>query len=238
MRIVLLLIFTIVLLTSCSKYQYYTLASDNAPKDQKQQFLVENDTCKISYNFSGAKGPISISIYNKTNKPLQIDWKRSALIVGDSSISFFEPQMQFNGEVERNRYMTNYISGTVTQPESIDFIPPQSAITKQSRYIRTKFIKTTSQGQKMEIAQQKARVHKFTKGNSPVAFRIYLTLISDNGNFAIDHSFYAAELIEIRIPPQNFTTGDRFFVKGKTGFGQVSTAVFSAGLLVLLIAAF
>jgi hypothetical protein len=241
MRIVLLVIFTIPLLISCSKYQYFTLASNDAPKNQKQQFLGENDTCRITYNFNGQHGPISVSIYNKLSKPLQIDWKRSALIIGDSSASFFEPQVIFNGEVERNRYAINQdFSGTVTQPESIDFIPPQSGITKQSKYIRSKFVKTVGWRQKMRMGGQTIKVSNFTKENSPVAFRIYLTLVSDNNSFNIEHSFYAARLTEAKTRPGQFgmNDGSNFFIKERTGFGQISTVIFSAGLAVLLIAAF
>jgi hypothetical protein len=240
MRTVLLLTFTGILLSSCSKYQYYTLASNNASK-KNQQFVFENDTCKISYSFSGLKGPVSISVYNKTSKPLEVDWKKSALIVGDSSISFFEPQMLFNGEVERSRYViTDNITGTVSQPESVDFIPPQSAVTRQSsRYIRTKFIKASGEEQEIIEDQQKLRVHTFTKENSPVAFRIYLTLLSDNNRFNIEHSFYATEIIETSTPlinPEN--KGSNFYVTEKSGFGKASTFIFAVTLTALLVAAF
>ena len=240
MRIVLLLIFISILLSSCSKYQYYSLASTTS-KNQNQQFLFENDTCKISYSFKGLNGPVSISIYNKTNKPLEVDWKKSALIIGDSSSSFFEPEMILNGEVERSRYaISNNITGTVSQPESIDFIPPQSAVIKQStRYIRTKFVKAAGEARELKEDQQKLRAYKFTKENSPVGFRIYLTLISDNNSFNIEHSFYATEVIETSAPLINpGTKGSNFFVKEKSGFGKASPFIFTVTLTALLVAAF
>jgi len=240
MRTVLLLTFIGILLSSCSKYQYYTLASNTASK-KNQQFVFENDTCKISYSLIGLNGPVSISVYNKTNKPLEVDRKKSALIVGDSSSSFFEPQMLFNGEVERNRYaIYQDINGTLTQPETIDFIPPQSAVTRQSsRYIRTKFIKAAGEGQERKEDQQKLRVYQFRRENSPVAFRIYLTLLSDNTRFNIEQSFYATEIIETSTPLLNSgDKGSNFFVKEKSGFGKASTFIFAVSLTALLIAAF
>jgi hypothetical protein len=241
MRTSILFAFVVILFTSCSKYQYYTLSSDNVSKNQKQQFVAENDTCKINYNFSGVKGPISISVYNKTQKPLQVDWKRSAVIVGDSSTSFFEPEMKFSGEVERNRYGINQdVNGVIIQPESIDFIPPQSSVTKQTRWIRSKFLKLSpAEGQEIKTASQKVKLYKFTKDHSPVVFRTYLTLISDDTSFHLDHSFYANELVETHSAPENFgqKAADRFYIKGKTDFGKVSAAVFGIAITVLLIAA-
>jgi len=89
MRTILHLTIVVVLFSSCSKFQYYSLAADNLSKNKKQEFIAENDTCRITYNFYGEKGPIHISIYNKTNKPLQVDWKKSAVIFGDDAIKLF-----------------------------------------------------------------------------------------------------------------------------------------------------
>jgi hypothetical protein len=241
MRTFLLFGLVILVLTSCSKYQYYTLSSENVPKDKKHQFVVENDSCRIIYNFSGAKGPVSICIFNKMQQPLQVDWKRSAVIVGDSSTSFFQPEMKFSGEVERNRYAINQdVNGVITQQETIDFIPPQSSVTKQTRWISSKFLKLNNgEGQEIKTAQQKIKLYKFTKENSPVLFRTYLTLISGSTSFHLDNSFYANEMIETHTAPGNFgvNTADRFYIRGKTDFGKVSTAVFGLCLTVLLIAA-
>ena len=241
MRTSLLLSLLVILFTSCSKYQYYTLSSDNVSKDQKQQFVAENDVCKITYNFSGAKGPISISVYNKTQKPLQVDWKRSALIIGDSSTSLFEPEMKFSGAIERNRYAINQnVNGIITQPESIDFIPPQSSVTNQTRWVGVKLLKPDpAKGQELKTARQKIRLYKFTKEQSPVVFRSWLTLLTDNVPVYFDHSFYASEMIETQAAPSKLgaNTADRFYIKGKTDFGKVSTAVFGIGITILLIAA-
>lgn len=240
MRTILLSSFLLILITSCSKYQYYTLSSDTTPKDEKHHFLAENDTCRISYDFTGANGPITISVYNKTDRPLQIDWKRSALILGDSSVAFFDPQISFNGEIERNRYAINQdITGTVTPPESLDFIPPRSGITKQRKYVRARFTELAGQSQEIRTYRQKLKLQKFTNENSPLVFRIYLTLVSGGNSFYIDNRFFASEIVEARAPldvPVN--TGDRFFIKEKTGSAAVSTILFLTGLTILLVAAF
>lgn len=65
-----------VLLTSCSKYQINMLSSTNAVKDEQTGvFNVENDSVKISYSFYGKNAPVSIQVFNKSDKPLYIDWQ-------------------------------------------------------------------------------------------------------------------------------------------------------------------
>src|SRR5258705_9998756 len=73
-------------------------------KIKKIEFIAENDTCRITYNFCGEKGPIHISIYNKTNKPLQVDWKKSAVIFGENAVSYFTSESKINGEIEKTFY--------------------------------------------------------------------------------------------------------------------------------------
>jgi len=243
MRQVLLLSFFFPFLISCSKYQYISLAGENIQKDQEQQFIDEKDSVRIRYNFNGKNGPVNVTVYNKSTRPVQVDWKRSAVITGDSSVSLFEPQMKFSGEIERNRYSVNQnLSGSLLQAESIDFIPPFSSISRQTKFIQTKWLKlpeVIAETKKLKPYHQKIRISSFTQSNSPVVFRVYLTLVSEKADdLRIDNSFYVAEVIETKAAPINFVnSGDRFYIKEKTGFGNISTAVFGLGLTVLLIAA-
>ncbi|HNC30155.1 MAG TPA: hypothetical protein PKX08_09130, partial [Cyclobacteriaceae bacterium] len=71
--------------TGCSTYQYVTVSS---PLKTQNEFIAENDTVKISYDFSGEQGPVKISIYNKLSTPLYVDWSKSALIIGDMRKSY------------------------------------------------------------------------------------------------------------------------------------------------------
>lgn len=233
----------VILLSSCSKYQYYTLSSDNVPKDQKQQFVFENDTCRVRYDFSGKKGPISITVYNKSIKLLQVDWKRSAVIVGDTATSLFDREVNFSGEIERNRQGINQnINGIISPPEAIEFIPPQASISKQGRFIQSNWLKDLQSEGKDQIvktknATQRIKVFNFSKESAPIAFRSYLTLVADDKSFAFDHSFYVTEIVESRAKSVDLVTGDRFYIKGKTDFGKAAGAVGAALFLALLVVA-
>ena len=76
-------------LVSCSTYQVNVLSSTNTTKDDKTGvFNFENDSVKITYSFYGNNAPVSIQVFNKLDKPLYIDWQRSAAIIGDNAVSY------------------------------------------------------------------------------------------------------------------------------------------------------
>jgi len=243
-RTILLLTIIVVLFSSCSKFQYYTLSADNLSKNEKQEFIAENDTCRIIYNFYGQKGPIHISIYNKTNKPLQIDWKRSAVIFGDEAVSYFTSDSKIDGVIEKTFYKSSYssISATVSSPEAIQFLPPRTSVGKQNLFIQTKPGKNITAESRRDIIEMKTAIKKvnkyhFDKNNSPISFRSYITFImDDNSSFSVDHSFYVTDIFETGAGPDNFPAdlGDKFYVRSKSGYGKVSGVVVGIGLLALI----
>src|ERR1044071_1557039 len=136
MRTPLLLCLGVILLSSC-QYQYMTIASDTIPVNNKNEFVVETDTLLITYSFHGLNGPVQVSIYNKSNIGLEIDWKRSSLIIGDKPYNYYKPVMQISGVVENNRRRDNDVTGTITAREGTQFIPPASGISKMEFHLNS-----------------------------------------------------------------------------------------------------
>ena len=94
---------------------------------------------RIQYNFNGADAPINITIENKLDVPLYIDWQQSALIINNKAISYVPNTIPieevFNGSTvnwNSNNYSTSSgaISAKAIIPDKFDFIPPQSYIVK------------------------------------------------------------------------------------------------------------
>jgi len=50
------------LFSSCVTYQYFTVDSSQLPKDDRQSFVVDNDTMQLTYGFSGAGGDVTITV--------------------------------------------------------------------------------------------------------------------------------------------------------------------------------
>jgi hypothetical protein len=132
------LILAAFLYSSCT-FEYFTLSSDQLSKNENNDFVIENDTLKVTYRFSGEKRPVSITIYNKSNEPLEIDWKKSALIMNGQATSYYSPNLYVNGSVQQDtakRYVFGdrsflaNVTADIYVNEPSQFIPPKSSISK------------------------------------------------------------------------------------------------------------
>lgn len=59
--------FTVIPLLFCvscatTTFQYATINSPDIVKNDQQEFVVENDSLRLTYDFSGKNGPVHISI--------------------------------------------------------------------------------------------------------------------------------------------------------------------------------
>lgn len=161
----LLPIFIAVSFSSCSHYQYATLSAENIPKDDKKnEFVAESDTLHIVYNFNGKKGPVSITIFNKSDMPLPVDWKKSALIIDDKPIAYYQPGWNIDGSFSTTPGILTTSSSTlqakVTGNEGLEFLPPHSFISRKGRVIKNNndfFAMPTY------VAKEKIKVQGFSK---------------------------------------------------------------------------
>jgi hypothetical protein len=236
-------------LTACTRYQYITLNSDIYQTDN-QTFVWENDSVKVQYAFWGKNCPLSIQIYNKLNKPLYVDWSKSAVIYSDgSSFILWNDQASINsGTVSSAVNVGGLIlggsqtTGTIVRSKSVDFIPPASRVSVCPMYVRSTFIKPLpSELKKKQVYYGnmepfKADFYTFNPNNSPFSFRCYLTLSTED-NFAnyffLDQPFWVSQVIETQSEPNNFLKADNLFSVNKTtGFGHVMQGVGVASLVV------
>lgn len=204
MRTVLLLI--PVILLSCSKYQYLKVSSGNASLNDKNEFVAENDTVRITYNFYGNNMPVNISVFNKSNDGLMIDWSRSSVIIGENAITFSEPSLEIQGELNRpvGSSHTAVLNAKATGKEDIVFIPPQSAVNRSGVHlVKGRFIKLEN-GIRTDHAaglyDTETQLARFSTDNSPIRFRIYLTLAPGDSpgqkSMVVERSFYMSEMVE------------------------------------------
>jgi hypothetical protein len=241
MKPILLLFAFTGLLSSCTQYQYLTVSGVNVEKNEKNELISENDTLKVQYHFTDYKGKVGISIYNKTNQPLEIDWKRSAMIVNGKAWSFFDPNVTIAANLEdsvrlRNRFASlltpTYLAslnGSFLINEPIQFIPPSSFIYKVPLAMPLEPFQNLpedkaqkqafSSGEGVNVYYQKM---DFDKTASPLQFRSYLTFrIGGSGaqkEFTIEHNFYISEIWKTASGPGNFpetliNRGDRFYLQ-------------------------
>lgn len=232
----LLLLITIAGLSSCSRYQYMTLNSSQMTHNDKHQLVFENDTVRITYDFGGKNAPVSVNIYNKTSQPLYVNWKKSALIRNEHSISYFDRNIYFSGSSTTYGYHNRYFaaagsnfSGSMELQEGTDFIAPQSSFSKGL------FTLSMSGPLAVEVPDSlpakhsdydysnnmlKYRELKYDQDNSPIRFRSYLMFtmgMNTPVEFSEVHDFYVSEAMDTKAAPDMFNLyqqqGNKFFVK-------------------------
>jgi len=223
-------------LVACSTYQYVTLDSPQLQKNYKKEFVYENDTLKLVYNFYGEGGPMNLTVYNKTTQPLYIDWKKSALIKEGQSISLFNANVNVNGSIATTSYQpvrsvtssASGLSASFTLPQGTDFIPPGSYLNKVLLNVMGSAIRDMAMFDSLPVhrvsedgvATSKFRDALYDETRSPVHFITYLTLMS-GGNaekeFTVQFPFYVKEVMQSDDGPALFglyrQEGDNLFVR-------------------------
>lgn len=224
---------------SCSSYYYSTLSSNDeiGMKNDDNDFIQESDSVLVSYCFYGENAPVSITIYNKMDEPLFIDWQCSALIIEDVATSYYQDEASIRMRTESvttgetfswsksysstGGTTSGSASGEISIPRGVSFIPPKSKITSTpltlanfpfDRIPKEAYTKRKLATVGSEVVS--VRVKKFTEEDSPLFFRSYLTLYTGGlagqhtRQWVLERSFYIGELIKTgNLPPQNFQAG-------------------------------
>ncbi len=243
------------MLASCSTYQVNVLSSTNTIKDDKTGvFNFENDSVKITYSFYGNNAPVSIQVFNKLDKPLYVDWQRSAAIIGDDAVSYMPNQVNISGNYSGQTYSWqnrprslagNYsstsgsISAVADLPKNTTFLPPHSQASNVPILLTKDRFNLPDSGYRKEkvnlftgdfSTRTEILVADFVKDNSPLKFKSYLTLYTQDGNLvkpmAYQHEFYVSKIVNTTTEPFylsefQFKRGDFFL---NTKIPQTTTA--------------
>lgn len=195
------------LLTSCAapRLQVVTLRSHQvAPRENA--FVHETDTLRIAYDFFSPNGSVRFIIRNNWTKPLYLDWSKSAFIVGRDRISYWADGMLLDPA------LASLQQGNVRPDERVTFIPPGTEI-RQVKFLakpgdQFRFKPTLRPEQdSTQVQNSTGRTittpllrYRFEEASSPLIFRNYLTLSTDERfaqEFHLDHEFYASEVEEL-----------------------------------------
>jgi hypothetical protein len=222
-------------LVSCTAYQVMTVSSREVKQNQANEFVVENDSLELSYNFNGKDGPVKIMIRNKLQQPIYVDWKRSALIINDRAVSFAPGKVPIEGSIATANYAwskewsSSYsrLSATAQLPTETAFIPPGTYVSQQLIGITNQALEQLpdsifSKKNIPAIGDSYAAIKQafFTAESSPLVFKSYITmLIGDTLPKPViyQHNFYVSELIKMTDTPELLNgdkRGDRFYVVG------------------------
>jgi hypothetical protein len=238
----------VLLTVSCTRYQYLTISSNSAAveKNARNQFILENDSLVIMYDFKGAELPLGIRVTNKQNEPVMIDWKRSSIIINDEAVSLM-PQEAVTRGIARSESVSlnraNFISYTYTDmnavtslPADLQQIPPRSFIMREPLKVHTRYFEIPKGAyvkKRLELENgSKLRVREvsYTKEQSPLQFRTFLTLVTQGEGrlLTFEHDFYVSGIVS---SGQSLTGDDRPYVSKGTVFSDVASTVSAVALI-------
>ncbi len=219
--------------TSCSKYYYSVVnAHHSVQRNELGDFVQEDEKVSILYSFFGQNLPVQITVQNKTDQPLFVDWQQSALIVEDAATSYVDRNLEIRGTAHSKTYNyrgyyfpiedestgTRY-SGNAKLPEEVSFIPPGSKIVHTpivlSNFSFENIPDTEYEKKPLYIAEARSKnvkVIDYTFTSSPLRFRSYLTLYTvrpngeRDGSMVYEQGFYISRLIKAgTLEPRNFS---------------------------------
>ena len=74
---------------SCGSYIQVMDTQTTNCKTESDTHYFENDSIKVTYNFWGLHGNMAFSVFNKTDKPLYVNWKNSSFIVNGEKYDYW-----------------------------------------------------------------------------------------------------------------------------------------------------
>ncbi len=216
MKPLLFFIASLLLLDGCTpNAQLVTLRGNNVKPDA-DGLVLDNDTLTLRYSFYSERGLMNLTLFNKLNVPLYVDWKKSAFIVGKNKLDYWYDVADVNLTGSSYRYYhssTGSLSGTISKEDQVAFIPPRTELVKR-QFIVLPGGELPLLGQpalKQEPAtyepgNQKKLVnvqqYSYLPEQSPLTFRNFLTLSTQRDfqkEFFIDTNFWAAD---VRVMPK------------------------------------
>ncbi len=211
----------IVIAAGCNYKQLCYVSSLSGLRETDTAYVFENDTLKITYGFWDDRGAMAYAVYNKLNKPIYVDWKKSSFVLNGIKMNYWSDEARASSagtslSIPLYRwYGMNVTAGssttTVTKSERITFIAPQSKVIRGSFHLWSGYISKIPGSSKKELLAKPGHKEKvsvktvdYTEASSPITFRNFITY-STTENFDrelyVDNGFYLSKI-------QEMATGD------------------------------
>jgi len=206
------LLFITATLFSCSPQTQLLETKSNVPLDEsKHQYVYDNDTVRIEYDFWANKGVLAYRIFNKLDVPVYIDWKKSSFIQNGRKMDYWSDQSvnnttSYDYSFYRNLWLSQSSSIT-SKPERVMFLAPKSYIKAERFFLCSGPISIANNVSSAVIGVPgipnksiNVRQREFDQSGSPLVFRNFLTyslteqLTTES---YIDNSFYVSKVLEI-----------------------------------------
>ena len=241
---ILLGLFLILAFASCSRFTQvvYVSPTNDDIKSINHFYQYENEEVKVVYWFWADHGVMSFLVWNKTEQPMYIDWKKSAMINNGKRMSYYDTKYANNYVTYGASYglewldifneyysLNNHVKlnrQSLVKGERITFIPPKSYIT-QAFYNLTAniYFDVTDRNTEQEIVNF-CKVY-VSRPRTDISFRNYFTYSFNEDGFGehhVDNEFHVNKVITLDNGQFNYKDLDgyrvndwerpsRFFIK-------------------------
>lgn len=232
--------FSFLLLSSCSSMIQVVETKSYDLKFESDTYFYEDEHVIVSYDLWEEDGKMLFSIYNKSDKPLYIDWSKSSFIKDGISKKYWSDLTVSKSEFESKTrlYRGNYgfglgstkgeINTTILKEEKISFIEPRASLTREY----SPFINPSQYfGMKGDVARKEVALNsklkktteveivKYDLQNSPMKIRNFLSFAysSDfSDEFFIDTELYISKVQKMQ--KNHF----QYYENNSSGFELVS----------------
>ncbi|WP_156032787.1 hypothetical protein [Prevotella sp. 10(H)] len=226
-------------LSSCSStYFFSTLSSKDKQMEKVDNgdFLLETDSLWIAYCFKGESAPVQITVFNKLDIPLYVDWQRSALILNGTAHSYAKNGLSFSGNSQAEiysissdqtySYSDGSFAGQVESPKNVSFIPPKTMISYIPLRLAMNFENIDKKlYKKAQMSNNKYEAFivnriDYNEYNSPLQFGSYLTVYTHPDEpMVFQQDFFMSNLIKTnavkpsQLPGNMADRGDFFYIE-------------------------
>ncbi len=216
--------------TSCSRFTQVVYVSPTTEdiKSINHFYQYENDDVKVVYWFWADHGVMSFLFWNKTDMPVYIDWKKSAMINNGKRLSYYTNQYASNYKAYGTAYglewldvFNDYYSmssstklsrESLVKGERITFIPPKSYITQAFYNLTANIYFDVTDRNTEEETINFCKVY-VSRSNKDISFRNFVTY-SFSENFTtenyIDNEFHLNKVVTLNNANFNYKDGDGF----------------------------
>ncbi len=239
------------LLSGCYTYHHVVVQSD-ATINGYQEHIIKNDSVELNYSFTGAGGPVNIMVYNHSEKPVYVDWKKSAMIIDGEKYNYWSEDIKIDASssarIQENSMFSTSISteGVAYKDERISFIPPHSYI-KSTRTDLDGFLKhipleNVENAKKVKDGTNYITWYQFDEETSPVKFRSFLTLTNQENSTDetyVETPFWVKEVARSYRKNVNMSPSESFrpSSNGNSKESKNTTAIAGTSLFLLLMVA-
>jgi hypothetical protein len=210
----------VLVLCSCGNTQYLAVSSPQAVHDDRKGLIVENDTVRLIYSFNTYRSQLTVSVYNKSPLPIEVNWQKSGFIMNETPAYYHSPgfAMEGNANIDttgslfRTAGYSAKLSGNILLNENLIFLPPRSGLSKTFDVLPHQKLKNLplKEARKEKIGSgMYSFTYKsmaFTAEASPLIFRSFLTYSIGGREVFMDHGFHISEVWQSKSHPVHLPT--------------------------------